>query len=262
MAFGLDNVLDIANGVARSKISNPKLATAFDLADRLYRRNSGPNNTIDVGIRGGRDILKTMSSRSDPLLNFIWYCELPLLPGFNRPLGWEFIEECTLPFINLEQKSYFKAGKDYHYPGKYSLETLNLKFYEDIQGTTTEYLQTWLNLIVDSATGQYQNPTDFKKTIKITLLDTASQTVMFFTYFGCWPMRRDSFNLASASSERVVISQEFSVDDVNVLVGKFSDAAIPSIVNNITSPDFQFPYGLSNLANNLPEAFSAVASFF
>lgn len=218
-----------------SRVLPPSAADPVAILTKAQnRRNNSPVFEPD-GPRG-RDVLSAMRGRGDPLMSFNWYCELPVLAN-NVQLGWEYIEDATLPFIEFEQQSNYRAGKMSHYPGHYSIGTLNLKLYENSQAKSTRYFDTWKNLILIPLVAQYAHPIDYKKPIRFTIFDVHKLTAMFITYEKCWPMRVDSYNLQSASSERIISSVEISVDDMMVQFAQYDPNSIPSLIDNVTTAD-------------------------
>jgi hypothetical protein len=171
-------------------------------------------------------------------------------------LSWEFVEEATLPFVEFEPISNYRAGKMYHYANHYSLGSLGLKIYEDSRGKATQYLEAWRRKIIDLDSGLYNHPNDYKKTIKITIMDVAKMTVMFYEYIGCWPTRTDAYNMTSGSSERIVASVEMSVDEMRVKFGKFDSNAIPSIIDTV---GVDFPPKFNLLPSKFPGNFVDMA---
>jgi len=180
----------------------------------------------------GRDVLTSMRGRGDPLMTYNWYCELPTLPG-NISLGWEFVEEATTPFLEFEQQSNYRAGKMYHYPGHYSLGTLSLKLFENSTAQASRYVSAWQKLVMDPLTATYNHPSDYKKSVRITVFDVAKKTAMFLTYEKCWPMRVDPFNFVSGTSDRVMPTLELSTDDLMIQFGQYSSSSIPSLIDNV-----------------------------
>jgi hypothetical protein len=100
----------------------------------------------------------------------------------------------------------------------------------------------------------FQPSSLFKKPIRITVLDIAQYTVMFMEYTGCWPTRIDTYNMQSATAERITPSVEFAVDDLLVKVGKFQSSQIPSVVDTIGN---NFPQTASRLPSVFPQAFTS-----
>lgn len=211
------------------------------------------------GGSGRRSVLEAMQSRSDPLMNFNWYVDMPTVRPFgqssgSQTLSWEFVEEITLPLIEFEQVSNYQAGKNVHFPKNYSLGTMGLKLYEDSDGTSSSYVNTWQRAMFDPATGLQNYPSQFKKVISVWILDVASLTVMCLEYAGCWPTRPEPISLSSGSSERVIVGAEFSVDSIDMKFGKFSNSQIPSLMSSVAS---NFPASVTNLPSAFPSAFSS-----
>lgn len=211
-----------------------------------------------AGPSSRRSVLEAMQSRSDPLMNFNWYVDMPTVRPFgqssgSQTLGWEFVEEITLPFIEFEQVSNYQAGKNVHFPKNYSLGTLGLKLYEDSDGTSTNYLNTWQRAMFNTATGLQNYPREFKKVISVWVLDVSKLTVMCLEYAGCWPTRPEPMNLSSGSSERVVVGAEFSVDSINMKFGKFAQGQVPSLMETFGA---DFPSAFTNLPSAFPSNFS------
>jgi hypothetical protein len=206
------------------------LTNAANTASRLASGGSASGRT------GRRDVLSAMQARPDPLMNFNWFAIMPLVSpknGQSYDLGWEYVEEATLPFVEFDQVSNYRAGKNVHFPQHSSVGTLGLKLYEDSEGTATAYLNAWQATMYNPDTGLYSYPRDFKKTIQITVLDVAMNSVMVIDYMDCWPMRFDQVNLSSGSSERVLMGVEFSVDRTNIKIGKFAESEMPSLMSAV-----------------------------
>lgn len=225
----------LAGGLTAASRIDPK-----DLIQRLGRDQlSTLTNTLDFSGTGGnatynQSILSAMRGRGDPLLGFNWYCELPPLGGMGSAssLGWEYVEEATLPFPEYEQQSNYRAGGMLYYPGHRTLSTLTLKVFENSNSDATQYFQTWQSLLKNPLTGQYGNPVDFKKPVKFTIFDVAKRTAMFLTYVGCWPTQQDPLSLQSATSDRINPSITLSADDLLLQFGSYDQGSIPSIVDN------------------------------
>lgn len=240
----LDRAVDAAIGLGMAKLSggaNSLAHTALNLAKRAG---------ILPSFLDTRNPLTAGRARTDPLMSYNWYCDLPTIDGTS--LGWEFVEEATLPLVEFEPMSNYRAGKMYHYAGHYSIGTLNLKLYEDSRGSAVNYLDAWQRRIINLESGLYNVPRDYKQTVKFTILDVAKLTVMFVEYTGCWPTRPDSISLNSGSSDRVILSVELSVDEMRLKFGKFEKNHVPSIIDIIGT---DFPPKLSSLPMNFPGNF-------
>lgn len=214
-----------------------------------------------------RHVLESMNNRPDPLFSIDWYAQMPTLPFLGQGsvgLGFEYVEETSVPLWSFDQVSTFRAGKNYSTPGHAALSNISMKFYEDNRGTTTSYLTAWQSLIRDPDTGLYTVPSKHKKDIKIVLLDVTNSSVMVVNYVRCWPVSIDQISLNSDQASRVIMGAEFSVDEVKVNIGTYSWDEIPSEMFNA---DFnpksimQSARGLSSsIANNVSMRFNSLQS--
>lgn len=149
---------------------------------------SSPGTVGTMSGTGGVDpgnALGGINARSDPMLSFCWYAQLPVitpgtsqqtanaastsilanlasstLSGLSSNLGgavstsnaaslpWYYVEEASLTFRQFNTKSIFREGRDRHYPDKYSVDALRLAIYADSQNTAFTYLQAWNNAII------------------------------------------------------------------------------------------------------------------
>lgn len=250
-----DQALSALKQVAMSSLPT-QARQAINIGSRIADRFS-PKFAGSSGNSSGA--LNAIKSRPDPLMSFNWRCDLPTIDNSVK-LGWEYVEEATLPFVEFEKTSNYKAGKMSHYPHHYSLSTLSLKLYEDSKGKSVQYLNDWKKLIIDGKTGLYNVPKVYKKPIKITIYNSSLSTVMFLTYIGCWIERHDTYAM-SGESQRINPSVEFSVDDIEVSFGTFDPLKIPSIIDKIGS---EFPLRITDLPNLFPNNFIKfnTSSFF
>jgi hypothetical protein len=251
-----DQAVNAAIGLSSAKLSG-RVGLAANVVENLIRRVTtlqGNSTFQPRGKPGIRDPLAAGRARSDPLMSTNWFCDLQ--PIDDARLGWEFVEEATLPFIEFEQVSNYRAGKMYHYAHQHSLGTLQLKLYEDSSGSATRYLDRWRRRIADPSSGLYNHARDYKQIVKFTILDVAKQTVMFVEYSGCWPTRPDPIQLNSGSADRIVCGVELSVDEMTVKFGKFDSGMVPSIIDHV---GVDFPAILSKLPSQFPDRFANVS---
>lgn len=175
--------------------------------------------------------LEAAMGRPDPLMAYDWYCLMPTLSGIGADptsLPWDRVEEATLPQVEFEPVSNYRAGKTYHYPSHHNLSTLTCKLYEDANGSATAYIRNWQSLIMDRQTGLYNPAAVFKLPITFALFDVAREDVATITYIGCWPQTTDSYGLESGQSNRINPSVTFSVDDVVMSFAKFTATDLSS----------------------------------
>lgn len=238
-----DQLKTAAIGFGTSRLSGNS-RNAAELLGNLYNRSQMSIGTAQrKGNTGKIDPLRYAQSRADPLLGVDWYCELPFLAGASgNPtlLGWEMVEEASLPMFEFEAQSNYRAGKLYHYPAHQNLGNLTIKLYEDSYGQSSAYIKNWQSLMFDKQTGLYNPPVKHKLPICFTLFDVAKLEVMIITYNGCWPMNIDAFNMVGGSSDRIIPGVTLSVDDIDISFCKLTpQQASSALINSGTeAPDF------------------------
>ncbi len=171
--------------------------------------------------------LNGILARADPLLSFQWYAEMPdisPLVGITQNLPWYYVEEATPAFRSFATRSLFREGRDRHYPSTYNVDPLNLVIYADSDNVALDYLMAWQGAILSetdtsnayTSGGAYGRPKDYKKPIKIFLVNAAKRQIALFTYIECWPVTIDAYQLHSNSSDKITNHVNFSVGDVFV----------------------------------------------
>jgi hypothetical protein len=174
-----------------------------------------------------------MQSRSDPLLSFMWFCIPPKVHGVSLP--WYYVEEFTAPFRSFDVVTQYREGKVYHFAGQHSISNLSIRFYDDSTGKTGAYLEAWRKSVL-SKDGLYNypgGPFGYKKNIKVVVLDvTKFGQVYTFNYKGCWPTTSEPFNLISGASDRIIPSQEFACDEVDIQVRRFPPLSLIGILKD------------------------------
>lgn len=183
-------------------------------------------------------------ARPDPLLSFLWYCQLPTLigDGIAANLPWYFVEEAVPPFRTYETRQVYREGRPRTFAGKYSVSDLQLTFYLDVGGQALTYLTAWDNLIVapfdarDSVLqgGQYRMPSLYKKDITLYLLNVNKQELVQLLYIECWPTNLNSLTLQSQASERLTTQVNFSVGDVFMSVNQLGAAQMDAVLGQMT----------------------------
>lgn len=148
---------------------------------------TGPGTLSEMSSSGGinpGDNLFGALNRTDPMMNYSWYCQLPVIsPGSTQSesptsgsilgnlagslgnilkssiagsvstsgsaqLPWYFVEGATCPFRQYDTVTIFREGRDRKYPSKYSVDNLQLTMYADSANQTFQYLQAWNNAIL------------------------------------------------------------------------------------------------------------------
>ncbi len=188
----------------------------------------GPNGGGGLGGGGGPvNTLQGMLSRSDPMMSFQWYCELPIITPINGAptgLSWEYVEEATPSFRNYQSRQIYTQARQRQFPSTYTVDPITLHFYADTANKSLNYLNAWDGAIMEPTTsstiyqtgGGFGRPSDYQKPIKIYLLDPAKLLIVVLEYIECQPTNIAQLTLDSASSTRLTYNVNFNVGDVFV----------------------------------------------
>lgn len=232
---GLSNLRGAANAALRGDFSGA--LTQLQQGPQDFMKSFGLS-TGGAGSSGGPsglavNPLEGALGRSDPMLSFQWYCELPTLTPLGKQpvsLDWNYVEEATPPFRSFEVRSVYAQGRNRHYAGPYNVDQMPLNFYADIAGKSWAYLKAWQQCMLPAFAsteytkgGGFGRPSNYQKTIKLYLLAPDMSKVMYFELIECWPVNLDALHLDSASSTRLTFNPSFSVGDVFTAVFGVND---------------------------------------
>jgi hypothetical protein len=100
-----------------------------------------------------------------------------------------------------------------HYAGAYSADQLTLTIYSDQTGYGVDYINKWQRTIV-TENGYFSLPSRYKRNVVVSLLDAKAQTVVTFTFVGCWPTGVESYNLEGGNATVLHTTVQLSCDNV------------------------------------------------
>lgn len=225
-----------------------KFGSAFGLS-------AGAGNVLGAN-RGIVNTLQGALGRTDPMLSFQWYCELPTVTpigGSPISLDWSYVEEAAPAFRSYDVRQIYGSGRNRKVAGTYNVDNLRLNFYADIGNKSLQYLLAWDGAVLApfgstdvTVGGGFGRPSDYWKPIRLYLVDSAKSVILMLEYIECWPTNIDSIQLDSQSSTRLTYNVNFSIGDV------FMTAF--GVNNNIS--------GASLLGNLTGAAKSAISNFF
>lgn len=161
-------------------------------------------------------VVHKMEMRGDPLLSFNWRVEMPPLPtieNFDQSLFNFYVEDVNLSLPFYSSESVFRNGSFIYYPKFSDAGSLNLVLFEDVNLTSTNYLQAWKRLIQDPNTGFYNRPSFYKKPIILTPYDMAGVPCGKFYVEGAWPSQIQQYSFTSARSI-INVSCEFALNRI------------------------------------------------
>ena len=150
-------------------------------------------------------------NRPDPLLDFKWYSAV-------IPLGLrsDYLESVDIPFNNIGLgENVYGGGGFTAFPTSHTISSFNATFYEDSLGTTLKWILSWKALVKDFKTGFYGLPSVYKRNWAISILNTMNEPVIDAVLKGCWPTSTSNFALNYTSNGRLIVTQEFAIDDTD-----------------------------------------------
>ena len=159
-----------------------------------------------------------IKERADPLMAWEWRLKDShfLLPNGNRGVPASYIETIDLPFNNINvEDGLFGGGSYTYFPGFHDVSAFSVTFYEDNKAATLKFIKEWKALIKDFNTGFYNPPSKFKlQKLPVVLMDSKGNTILEVELQGIWPAETGNLSLDTASTNRVQITQTFSIDDI------------------------------------------------
>lgn len=152
---------------------------------------------------------------NDPLTAYQWFA---IIPGVLEQ--GEYIQSITTPSLRYDEQTKFRDGKMHHYAGFFSVDDISMTLYTEISGYSTSLASKWLRN-VRGADGMYGMPSQYKKTVLVSILDQNDGIIAGFKYSGCWPKSWDSYTLDYSSSTILATVVQLSVDDVEFTSNPF-----------------------------------------
>ncbi len=180
------NVAGAVSSLSPSNLASQALSGVLGFSSSSSTTEPGYSSTFSSsgGVNPG-DALNGALARPDPMLTYLWYCQLPVVgapagasgTGVNSAssalnslvsnllgtsvlsgsmggsqtgssssqLPWYYVEECSAPLRTFQELSIFRDGRKRHYPTQYSVNNLRLSFYADVDNTSMQYLMAWEN---------------------------------------------------------------------------------------------------------------------
>jgi len=225
---GLTDVRAAAARAATGDFSGALTTLAQGPQDVLGQFGSAFGLSSGGGVLGSNNgLVNTLQGalgRSDPMLSFQWYCELPTvtpIDGAPTNLGWNYVEEASLAFRAYDVRQIYASGRNRKVPGTYNVNNIRLNLYADVSNKSVQYLMAWDGAILApfgsgavTIGGGFGRPSDYWKPIRFYLVDAAKSVILMLEYIECWPTDIDSLQLDSQSSTRLTYNVNFSVGDV------------------------------------------------
>lgn len=141
-------------------------------------------------------------------------------------LGYEFVEEATLPFRQYSARNLWRAGKQIKVPDNmYTVPNMRLTVYGDADGLALQYLTAWHNApMMPLKPNDLNGPrwvapyAAVKRKITAVVLAPDLSKVGYFVYTGAWIESISELQMESAQGQALKYQVDIAVDDVFVTV--------------------------------------------
>lgn len=259
-ASNLSNVIgSIATNAASFRVAPQPMSSSQqvlgkliggNVLNRIPTRQSQPYKSMDP--------LQGALARSDPLLSYNWFCQLPILNhAGGATLEWNYVEAASLPLRTIQTNSVYKDGKQHNYASMFSTDNLSLTFYLDESAKAFSYLASWDSLIspytgrqnLVSTGAEYNLPAVYMKDITLYILNNKREEVIAITYVGCFPINFGSLGLTSNSSDRLTQDVQFNVNNIVIDVVGVEGNSFNQLSHNVNNNVLQ---GMNIVSPRLP----------
>jgi len=155
---------------------------------------------------------EALARRSDPMLDSRWACDA--IP-FNLPAN--FLESVDIPFNNIGAAENLYGASGYTcYPSTHTIGSVTMTFYEDELATALAWIHKWKAAVKDFGTGVYNLPDTYKREMTVVLMNGRNVDVLKAKLIGLWPAATSSYSLKYSDAGRLVLTQEFMIDDLEL----------------------------------------------
>ena len=135
--------------------------------------------------------------------------------GDSKVLLPEHIQNVSIKYWGVSTQDYVIGGIGVSIPGNITIESMTIDFIETNEGIISKELNNW-RLLIKSDDGLYYYRSNYAKTITVDVLNEGNEIHSSIEYLNCWPTTTSVSQFSYASSEPLVISQEFYVDGYNI----------------------------------------------
>ena len=145
--------------------------------------------------------------RAEPQRLYKWRVRVDDLSLFAP----EDIEGISLSYPNHQAEALYRGGSNLYLPSFADISAISIDFVENVNNSITEGIAAWKQLM--QRDGLYSYPLTYKKDIFCDLLKNDNTLIKALKFGGCFPTTSTPSQLAYESSGKMIITQEFSVDN-------------------------------------------------
>ncbi len=173
---------------------------------------------------------------------------MPDIQGLNLGNNDPLVESITIPQYQFTTDSILEGGLPTYFPSEVALSgQVSLTLYTDQNYSARQYINSWTNLMYNTATRTYNYEIEYKKNILVTLFEGAGNPTTTLHLINCFPISISDIDLNSSSDERSTVQVTFSVAAIKVST-KLADigdtiSEIYKGVTGLTSNEKKAPIG-------------------
>ena len=125
------------------------------------------------------------------------------------------IESVGLPLPNNQAEAFHTNGTNLYFPNFVDIAITTIDFYEIEDGRVLKQITKWRNLVQDK-NGFFGYPASFKKNLSCQLLTSDNKIHTSMKLVGIWPTTTSPPRLSYTEGNKLIISQDFSVDGFEI----------------------------------------------
>ena len=158
------------------------------------------------------------SSRLEPLRQNRWVLQFTAVPGNVSGEGSERLafaaHTASQPSISFEESEAHRLNERFYYAGKPTWETIEVSFYDYIQGQNSagHILWEWATSVYNPVTGQMFFKSQYSTSATLAMLDPAGGVTRAWNLFYAWPQTVNWNDLDASSDELVDVALTLRFD--------------------------------------------------
>lgn len=159
------------------------------------------------------DVSGAIDQVGGPLLSWKWVLDqFPEIDG--RRLPNFYCTSINLPFPQIAEKTKSVAATTVYLAGASQIQSFDMELFEDDTAQTIDYFQAWQDLIQNPQSGGYFPAANYKRNLKVALMNTKSEVIGEADLISCFPLGVQNLPLNHSGGDTVKPSVNIACDAV------------------------------------------------
>lgn len=133
------------------------------------------------------------------------------------------VESFEVSHVGINSVQRFYSARTINFPGRLSVSSFTINFYETDTYQVTDYLSLWRNNVVND-NANFGLPRDYKKDVFLFAFDFQGNNTAKFILSGVYPENVQAYSYDGTSSDRLKVGCTFSVDFSVFVKGRASSS--------------------------------------